>query len=164
MELVKWYESKENLETLASDCLARFTALDLQYQSKGGMHEFLTTFEQLLLDLEQANAPLQDAQKKPSLLERIKDKSYQSIVEILKHDSNADFKTCTRELAMHANKVEQGRNKDASELRIQQLVEMAPNRRPRQRRMRMPILAKPLSHIPFSRSGLKVVKPNTKSA
>ena len=66
------------------------------------------------MDLEQAKAPLQDAQKKPSLLERIKDKSYQSIVEILKHDSNADFKTCTCELAMHANKVEQGRKRTAN--------------------------------------------------
>ena len=116
VDLVKWYESKENLEHLANDCIEKLGNIKLQYSSKGGMNTFITSFKEILADLEQAKAPVATSQKKPLLLTKVEDKSYQSVKDILAHDSNADFNVCCRELSLAATKIEGARKRSANEV------------------------------------------------
>ena len=51
--------------------MAKLPNIDLSYQSKGGMNQFLLDFNQVILDLDEAGAPLNPAQKKPMLLNAI---------------------------------------------------------------------------------------------
>ena len=124
--------------------MATLPTVKLQYQSKGGMNQFLLDFNQVILDLNEAKAPLTPSQLKPMLLNAIEDKAYKPLITNLHCDLTADYEGCMIELAAKSITVEAGSKKrqrvvvqvEVETVRTGAVMESRRNRRKMRRRRR----------------------------
>ena len=90
-DLLDYYESQGNRETLVAEQLEQLTRLKLDYNSYGGLDQYIADFEEIVIQLEEAQEGLSDLQLKTMFLSGITDKDYRSVISNCRLDRERGY-------------------------------------------------------------------------
>ena len=92
LEVVEYYESKNNLMVISQKCLAKLQVTRLTRNYRGGAQAFTTVIQNTYLDLEYCiGHEKTDLEKKTTLLMAIEDENYFSVRDNLAMDPNKTY-------------------------------------------------------------------------
>jgi len=137
-ELVKYYFAKGNVEAYATTNMMDLANLSLDYNSPGGIKEYISKYQMAVNNLEEIQQPISDVLKKTFFLNGIKDPYYRSIksiceaqcydinkciIEVQREGSNQTQSTREKR-NRHVNNIKQGKFDPKSHTIIIKIVEI----------------------------------------
>jgi len=96
IDMVTYFESKNNLEQLSLLTFNRLTDLVYTYKYPGGLPKFLQRFRDLIMDLQDSGREMDPSMVKSLFLSKIQDKEYKHLIDAYINDPNQDFELCAQ--------------------------------------------------------------------
>src|SRR5688500_9810152 len=112
------YECASNVQQMALMAMQKLNSLTMTYNANGGVPAFITKFRNNLNDLNNAGQTMPDVMAKSMFLQKIKDRDYAHIVDMLM-DSNHSLEVCMQRVLdkfnmLDARKESKGRNANSA--------------------------------------------------